>query len=151
MAARSEVLRGLRRAINSRRHAQPHMFVLHRLRRRHQPHPPRRENGLPVLHPKRFQQKQRLVKLGGDFAEWQLSIELQLGFKIGGSEPGARVAIEMLAQLLDICARQREADRVRMSAVAGKQFVARLNRVQQMKCRDRSSRSAYPSSPHRVA
>ena len=114
------------------------MLVLHRLRRRHQTHRPRRENGFSILHPKRFQQKQRLVELGRDFAERQLSIKLQLRFEIGGSEAGARVLIQMLAQLLDVGAGQREAYRVRVSSVAGEKFGTRFDGMQQMKCRNRS-------------
>ena len=57
---------------------------------------------------------------GGGNAAGNRRIEFQLRLEIGGSQSGACVAIEMLAQFLDIGAGQREADRVRVSAVAGK-------------------------------
>src|SRR5260370_36119926 len=81
------------------------------------------------------------MKFGRDFSQRQLAIDLHLRLEIGESQPGARVAIEMLAQLLDVGARQCKADRVRVSAVAGKQLVARFDRMQQMERRDRSSRT----------
>src|ERR1035438_3245963 len=82
-----------------------------------------------------------MVKFRGHFSQRQLAIKLEPRFEIRGSEPGPCIALEMLAQLLDICAGQGEADRVRVSAVAGKKFVARFDGLQQMKRRDRSSRT----------
>ena len=112
------------------------MLVFHRLRRRHQPYRPRSKNWLAILHPKRFQQKQRVAKLRRDFSEGQFAIELQLRFEVGRSEPGASIAIEMLAQSLHVGAGQRKANCVRVSAIARKQVVTRFDRVQQMERRD---------------
>jgi len=119
MAAGCEIRRG---AVQRWRHAQADMLVLHGCGRRHQPHSSSGENWFAILHAKGFEQKKRLVKVWRDFAKRQLAIELQLRFEIGGSEPGARVAIQMLAQLFDIGAGQRKTHRVRVAAVARKQF-----------------------------
>src|SRR5258708_7500596 len=100
MAARSEICgcgHDGHSPIDRWRHSQTDMFLFHRLRRRHQPHLPCSENWLAILHPKRFQQKQRLVKFRRDFSDRKFAIELKLRFEISGSESRACVAIEMLA------------------------------------------------------
>ena len=115
------------------------MLVLHGVRRRHHSYCAGCEDGFPVFHPERFEQQQRAMELWGNFSERQFPIKLQLRFEIGGSEPGACVGVHMRTQFLDIGARKREANRVRVTAVAGKQFVTRLDRVQQVEGGDRSS------------
>ena len=72
------------------------------------------------------------MQLGRDRFQGQLGVNFQPRLEIGQRQARASVGVQMIAQFGNICAGKREADRMRVPTVAGKQLAARLERIQQV-------------------
>ncbi len=114
-------------------------------RRSHQADSAGGEDRLGISHAERFQALcSSLKQLGSHLVKRKFGIEIERGLEVGEGQASRGRSHRDARAVQDARDGQREADGVRVSAKAGEQVGAGLERIQQMKCARWSGPSREP-------